>query len=161
MSGSVLDPVLEIMVKLRNSWTLTGTLATGSLKFSTDHYDNNIQFPQVVISEFREIASPPLSTGHSDAYYNDTNILFINVWNRPSQDSNTSRGKTKNDHYQIRKEIQRIIRSGSSLGADTDGNIRHMYIGEWKKMPRIGERPLLLHSYVDLRIDKTSKGVGN
>jgi len=161
MSGSALDPVLEVMITLRNTWTLTGDLSTGSLKFSTNYYDDNIMFPQVVVSEFREVNSYPLSIGSTDALYNDTNIIFVNVWVRPSQNSNVSIGRSKNDHYQIKKEIQRIVRSGSSLGLDADGDRRFMYIGEWKRLPRIADRPQLIHSYVEVRIEKTTKGVGN
>jgi len=154
MSGSVLDPVLEIMVKLKNSWTLTGELSTGSMKFSTEFYDDGIQFPQVVVAQVAGSSTPPLSTGTSGAIYRDTDVLNVQVWVRPKQDSNTSKGWAKNAFYQVRREIERIIRSGSSLGADADGDYRFAWHGEWRRLRRVGDSPLLLSSAIETRIVK-------
>ena len=159
MSGSALDPVLEIMLMLKNNWSLTGDLDNTNVKFSTDMYDDNLLLPQVIVRQDGGAYSYPMTVGNTGSYYTDTDIVFVNVWVRPKQDSNTSKGWAKNAYYQIRKEVERILRSVSSLGLDADGHRRYLWLSGWRSMPRVGDRPLLLHGYVEARIEKVRTGV--
>ena len=71
MSGSALDPVLEIMLLLKTNWTLTGDLTNTGIKFATEYYDNNIQLPQVVVSQAGGSSTYPLSMGTSGLLASD------------------------------------------------------------------------------------------
>jgi hypothetical protein len=156
---SELDPIIETLLLLKNNWSLTGDLSSGSITWSTGFYDSSVQFPQIVISQLGGDPTPPLTIGASDAYYTDSDIMGIGIWIRPKQDSNTSFGWAKNAIYRICREVERIVRSGSDLGQDVNGYERLIYLGPWRRDPLLEKRPVLLHVAATARIVKTVKGV--
>ena len=156
---SVIDPILEVFLLLKNSWSLTGDLTGSSLSWSTGFFDSNIEFPQIVVSQLGGDPSPPLTMGASNAYYLDSDKMNIGVWVRPLQDNNTSFGWAKNAVFKMRKEVERIARSGSDLGTDADGYERLLYLDSWTKDSMMSTKPVLLHSSIVAKIVKTVKGV--
>jgi hypothetical protein len=159
MSGSETDPILDIFLLLKNSWTLTGDLSTGSISWGTGFYNDKIQFPQVVVSQYGGDPSPPLTTGASSAYYSSADIVNVGIWVRPKQDSNTNIGWAKNAFFQMRKESERIIRSGSNLGSGSDGIYRFAFVSGWINPPMLEKKPTLFHASLPVRVIKIVKGV--
>jgi hypothetical protein len=155
---SELDPILEVFLLIKNNWSLTNDLSISSLSWSTGFFDANIEMPQIVVSQLGGDPTPPMSMGASNAYYLDSDIINIGIWVRPNQDSNTNLGWAKNAVFKMRREVERIVRSGSSLGQDSNGYNRFAYLGQWKKEPMLTTKPILLHSAVTLKIEKTVKG---
>ncbi len=154
-----LDPVLEIFLLIKNNWSLTGDLATGSISWSTGFYDSALESPQIVVTQTSGDKSEPLSMGSSGSFYRDTDIVNVGIWVRPVQDSNTSFGWAKNATYKMRKEVERIVRSGSNLGQDVNGYYRFAFLGTWKRFPSLDKRPVLLNDTLPVNIVKTVKGV--
>ena len=112
-----MDPIQNLMLTLKNGWKLTGELAvsgsgTGTVVFSTAWYDTKITFPQVSIrpSPSRQT---PLTTG--TPLYQSSENIYINLWVRPKQDSNTSIGWAKNTIFTMRQEVDRILVSGANI----------------------------------------------
>ncbi len=151
--------ILEVMLKLRNSWSLTGDLGTGSIKFDSGAYDAEVTSPQIVIAPFGGDPSPPLTTGASTAYYRDLDTLSISLWVRPKTDSNTSYGWSKNAIYQMRTEVDRVLRSGSNLGQNSNGDYRFLYMSSWRGTPDTNVRPVVLRQKCTATVVKNVRGV--
>ena len=110
-----LDPVLRLLLLLKNNWNLTGDFTGSNIAFTTRWYDTNIMLPQITITPLGS-SEIPLTTGNQPIYrFGDA--VGINIWVRPKQDSNTSIGWAKNAVYQLRKEIDRILMTGSRLAS--------------------------------------------
>lgn len=142
------DTVLLTMLKLKDNWSLTGDLAksnttTGSgVKFNTRWYDEKIGFPQVVVAPVSSSAPRVMEMG-SNPTYQHAETIKTEAWVRYSQDSNTSLGWAKNAIYSIKKEIDRILESGSTFSS---GGINFFYtLGAYRIYDdmRIGRPPIL------------------
>jgi hypothetical protein len=158
------DAIIETMLLLKNNWSLMGDLAAAAtinssgIHFSTRLYNENITFPQIVIIPAGEVSSPPLDCG-LDPTYRDLESVGFEIYIRPTQDSNSSLGWAKNAIYQLRRETERILRSGSILKQDDDKIEKFLYLTGWRRMDNLSIRPPLLilsgHAY----IVKHNKGV--
>ena len=141
------DYTITIMLLLKNNWSLTGDFATSNMVFNTRFYDENIIAPQIAVRTLGSDASPPIDMGAEEATYPDNKYLNFDILVRPKQDSNSSLGWSKNALYQIRKESERILRSGSLLvvpsGLET-GIIFVQLLG-WNRRDDLRKRPPLLH----------------
>ncbi len=154
-----LDLNLEIFLLLQNNWSLSGNLASGSITWSTGNYDASISQPQIVVTSYGGDKSPPLTMGASGAFYRDLDVINVGIWVRPLSDSGTSFGRAKNNLYQMRKEVERIVRSGSNLGQDSNDYYRLGFLGAWKRYPSTDKRTVLLHDVLPVNIVKIVKGV--
>jgi hypothetical protein len=152
------DIVVETFLLLKNNWSLTGDLATGSLNFGTVFYDETARFPQVCVSQIQGDPSPPLTMGSSGSYYRDIDILSLDIWVRPKTDSGTNLGWAKNTAYQLRKESERSLRSGSHLPV-ADSVDRFLWLGPWSKQSETKYRPVLIHTASKVNVIKFVKGV--
>ena len=171
------DIILDVMLMLKNNWSLTGDLAGSSLRFDTRLYDENILFPQVVVTPQGGDISPPIDMGSSEATYPDRQILGIDVYVRPKQDSISSLGWAKNAIYEIRKECDRIIQSGSTFDTltndfetsdfDSDDftwdtvlsdNDVFLFLRGWERRDDLTKRPPILRSLGVIYAIKYIKG---
>jgi len=140
-----LDPVLRLLLLLKNNWNLTGDFTGSNIAFTTRWYDTNIMLPQITITPLGS-SEIPLTTGNQPIYrFGDA--VGINIWVRPKQDSNTSIGWAKNAVYQLRKEIDRILMTGSRLA--TGNYEQFVNLGGWRQLDEVNRRPVVF------RIQKT------
>ncbi len=170
------DLVITLMQLLKNNWSLTGDLSQSNIKFGSRFYDSNIAFPQIVVIPNSGNASPPMDMGAGIATYEDTQTLGIQAITRPNQDSNTSIGWAKNAIWRMRKEIERILRSGSYINFPTEnfnpddfnstdfdttsvgGETTFMYNIQWRRIDDLSTKPPLFMVYGNTLITKFEKG---
>ena len=150
------DYTITIMLLLKNNWNLTGDFTGSNMVFNTRFYDENIIAPQIAVRTIGSDASPPIDIGSNKATYPDNKYLNFDILVRPKQDSNSSLGWAKNALYQIRKESERILRSGSLLvvpsGLET-GSIFVQLLG-WNRRDDLRKRPPLLHIIGRIQISR-------
>ncbi len=143
------DPLLLLLSLLKDNWSLTESgLSSSDIKFSTGWYNSSIQMPQITITpaSSRKFL---LTVGDKPLYqFQDT--ILINIWVRPKQDSNTSLGWAKHAEYEIRQEVERILRSGSRLPTKTTKE-QFMYLGRWRTLDETDKRPVLLRSQLEVK----------
>jgi len=133
------DPVLLLMLHLKNGWSLMGELDYRNITFTTRWYDMGIQMPQVCV---RPVSGTYAIT---ETGYNPTMLhvdrISVGVWVRPKQDSNTSIGWAKNVSYFCRREIERLI-SGSALEGSTASPAPVAVMGGgWRNLDDTSVRP--------------------
>ena len=142
-----MDPILNVMLLIKNAWTLTGDFTGSNITFSTRWYDSNIQMPQITISPSpsRQL---PLTTGIP--LYQSSDNIYINIWVRPIQDSNRSIGWAKNAIYQLRQEIEKLLISGANIGAGTSGtpytSKEYVFLSGWRDLTEVEKetaRPII------------------
>jgi len=140
------DNILVLMLLLKEFWNLTGSdLTTSDIKFSTGWYDGNIQLPQITVTPGWN-RKTVLSTGDKPMYqYQDTTQL--NIWVRPKQDSATSLGQAKHIEYELRKEVERIIKALSNRWARD----RFYFTGRWRTLDETNKRPVILRSMLEVK----------
>lgn len=136
-----MDTILEIMIFLKNNWGLTGDLAPEKIYFSTRLYDERIQLPQIIIRPAGSISSPPIDVGDTNLTYYDSEGISFNIYVRPKQDSASSMGWAKNAIYQMRRETERLLRSGSTLVSDDDSLPKYIGLEGWRRMDNYSSRP--------------------
>lgn len=151
------DPSLEIMLVLREVWGLSGSLASGSIKFSTGPYDNRFQAPQIVVTPMTSDKTMPMSMGSTASYYQDTENIKIDIYVRPSSDSNSSFGSAKNTLSLVKNEVERIIRSGSRFNTSTEERL--LVLNKWIRTDLMGVTPPILKISNTITMLKTFKGV--
>jgi hypothetical protein len=142
--GIIQDPILTIMLMLKNNWSLTESNLTASdLIFSTGWYESNTAFPQITVTPIYN-SKVVEESGDKPLYrYEDT--IHIDVWVRPFSDSGKALGLAKHNEDKIKKEIERIIRSGSHIG-HAPNNEAFIYAGGWRRKDELNLRPVLLRS---------------
>lgn len=140
-----LDPILEILLLIKNNWSLTGEFSPNSISWGTGKYNAEILTPQIVVTQVGGDPSPPLTTGNTDVYFNQMDELSIGIWVRPKMVNNTTLGWAKNAIYQFRCEVERIIRANLDLGLDGDGNAHSCFMGSWKRTPLIDKDPVIFY----------------
>jgi hypothetical protein len=141
------DPVLLMMLLLKNSWALSGDLTGSSIKFGTRLYDQNVQLPQVCVRPLGG-SQTITETGYNPTiFYKDS--VAVGVWVRPSSDSGKSLGSAKNISYQMRREVERIV-SGSQLSGSSASQPPFIVIGgRWRNMDRTNTRsPILCDEFL-------------
>jgi hypothetical protein len=119
--------------------------------------------PQIVILPIGGSASPPLSMGSSDAIYQDFPTIGFHIYVRPKTDSNSSIGWAKNAIYRMRRETERILRSGSVTQSiyDDDGLQKWIQLIGWDRKDDLNVRPVpLFQMFGAARIIKYKKGIG-
>lgn len=172
------DLVITLMQLLKNNWSLTGDLAmnNGNVKLGSRFYDSSTAFPQIIVMPKSGNASPPIDFGAGIATYEDTQTLGIQIIVRPNQDSNSSIGWAKNAIWKMRKEVERILRSGSYINfptenfnpidfnstdfdtSSTTGESTFMYNIQWRRIDDLTTRPPLFVAYGDTLVTKYQKG---
>jgi hypothetical protein len=114
------DLIITLIQLLKNNWSLIGDLSISRIRFGSRFYDSNVIFPQLIVIPKSGNASPPIDFGASTATYEDTQTLGLQIIVRPNQDSNSSIGWAKNAIWKMRKEVERILRSGSYINFPTE-----------------------------------------
>ena len=148
------DPVLNVMLLLKNKWSLTESgVSASDLVFTTGWFDSSLVLPQITITSAYN-RKAVMECGDKPLYqYEDT--LHVNIWVRPLQDSGRSLGQAKHVEYILRQEVERILRSGSHIGITWAGesvNVEEfVYIGRWRKLDEINLRPPLLRSMFEVK----------
>lgn len=156
------DPVILTLVLLKNNWGLDGDLTANQLTFTTGWYDSKVSFPQICIRPVGGSYSA-LTTGGTPRYqYGDA--LRVSIFVRPKQDSNTSIGWAKSAMWRIRREVERILKSGSRLG--TGPHEQFVILRGWRERDNLTVRPVLFSVEMDLidnffRKSVVVKGEGN
>lgn len=135
------DSIIELLLLVKNGWGLTGDLAKEKIYFSTRLYDEHVQFPQIVIKPIGFTPSPPIDMGAIDITNFEPEHISFNIYVRPLQDSNTSLGWAKNAIYLMRRETERILRSGSILILDDDGLPKYVALEGWIRNDDYMTRP--------------------
>ena len=150
-SGNVQDILINILILLKNSWSLTEELYPGlsstNLAFSTGWYNESIAMPQITITPLASTKGV-LSCG-SDPLYGYTNYVNIDIWVRPLQDSGRSIGQAKWAEYNIRREVERILRSGSRIGSQYN-NEEFIYFGKRSHRDEIDKRPVIFRTTIQV-----------
>ena len=154
-----MDPVIEVLLLLKNNWNLAGTLSTTNIAFTTRMYDENIIMPQIVVRPLGSDSSAPIDLGSNEATYLDIEKIGFHIYVRFNQDSNSSLGWAKNAIYVMMKEAERIIKSGSVLTGDDDNLNKVIFIGGWSRADNLRVRPPLLISNGFGNIIKYKKGI--
>ena len=139
-----MDPILSVMLAIKNSWSLTETgVKNSDITFSTGWYDEGIAMPQVTVTpaggvySLQEVGPTPL--------YQMGDFISVNVWVRPDSSSNKSFGSAKHKEYTIRKEVERIIRSGSQVATG-----EFVFASRWRRLDELNKRPVILRSMIDI-----------
>ena len=140
------DPLILVFQLLRDNWSLTGDLSKDNLTFTTGWYDERISFPQLTIMPLTE-TGVPVETG-KQPYYSQFYSLLINIWVRPKQDSNFSIGWAKNAQYQIRKEVERILKAGARLDAGTYEQF--LTLRGWRGLDETDKRPVIFRQQLEV-----------
>ena len=143
-----IDPIIQTLTLLKNGWSSTSSgIQTSEFFFSTGWYDAQIGLPQITITPVTTLGS--LVECGSTPTYQFQDIISINIWVRPDSDSNKSLGSAKNTEYQLRTEVDRIIKSGSHISSGTDES--SIYSSGWKNMDELNIRPVILRSRFEIR----------
>ena len=126
---------------LKNNWSLSGSEFTGSaIQFSTGWYTDAIQFPQITVTSQPGGVAGILECGPTPLY-GISEILSINIWVRPDSESNKSIGSAKNKEYVFRREVNRILRSGSHIS--TGSNSEEFLIwNRWRRLDELNRQPV-------------------
>ena len=150
-----IDPILQTLILLKNGWSYVQSgIQTSEFQFSTGWYDQNIGLPQITITPVTVLGSL-IECGPTPTYqFQD--IISINIWVSPDSDSNKSLGGAKNMEYQLRTEVDRIIKSGSHISSGTDESF--IYSSGWRNMDELNTRPIILRSRFEIR-DNYFRGI--
>ena len=144
----IIDPILDVMLLLKNGWGLTDSgISPSDITFTTGWFNQNIIMPQISVTQIRKNQTI-MECGSAPLYYYNP-ILAVNIWVRPSSDSNKSIGSAKHTEYVIRKEVERIIRSGSHIG-NVDNKEEFIYIGRWRRLDEMDTRSIILRSMIEI-----------
>ena len=152
-----MDSTILLLVKLKNQWTLSGSgFDTGSLLFTTNWYSENVVLPQITITSNNSVLAP-FETGPNPVYFGQE-TFFINVWYRPPTDSGTNYGYAKNAIFQIKNEVERIIRSGSvfndTTGPATSTGYKYFSISGWNTLNDLTVRPAIFRVMSKVKVEK-------
>jgi len=173
--GVTRDILINILKLLKDSWSLTEdgapvgvfsltdfsaefsksqltltpypSLSSTNLAFSTGWYNESIAMPQITITPLASTKGV-LSCG-SDPLYGYTNYVNIDIWVRPLQDSGRSIGQAKWAEYNIRREVERILRSGSRIGSQYN-NEEFIYFGKRSHRDEIDKRPVIFRTTIQV-----------
>ena len=173
--GVTRDILINILKLLKDSWSLTEdgspvgvfsltnfssqfsksqltltaypNLSSTNLAFSTGWYNESIAMPQITITPLASTKGV-LSCG-SDPLYGYTNYVNVDIWVRPLQDSGKSIGQAKWAEYNIRREVERILRSGSRIGSQYN-NEEFIYFGKRSHRDEIDKRPVLFRTTIQV-----------
>jgi hypothetical protein len=140
---SAQDFILGTMLLLKSQWSLSSPLDSGSIKFTTGYYSEQLGVPQVCVTPLIEPVKV-MNLGTLPFHFIQ-HIAQITVWVKPPTGTNTSLGQTKNARYQILAEIKRIIREF----ATAIPNIQFARYSEVSYREMLNVRPPLL--YAELR----------
>lgn len=148
-TGPIRDPILNIMLLLKNNWNLSESgVSSSDITFSTGWYDNNLVTPQITVTPAYNRKAIQ-ETGDKPLYkFEDTS--FVNVWVRPKTESGKSLGWAKHADYVIREEVARILRTGSHIGVE-DHNQEFMFMGPWRRLDETDVRPIVLRSLIEVK----------
>jgi hypothetical protein len=152
-----MDSVILLLRLLKNSWTASGSGYSGSaLLFTTNWYSDTITLPQITITNSHS-TKVPKESGPKPLYYIE-DILNVDVWYRPSSESNTSYGFAKNALFQIRSEVERIIRSGSPINDSdpplTSQGIKNFFLSSWRNLTDTDTRPVIFRSQMVVQVQR-------
>ena len=142
----LLDNTLILLRLIKNDWSPTESgVQSSDLTFTTNWYDSGIQMPQISIIPVDNLKEP-MEAGSSPLYRNQ-DMFYINIWVRPETDSGKSLGSAKRKSYMIKREVERILRSGSHI---TDGiaNQEFAFKGRWQAMDELNLRPVILRDLI-------------
>lgn len=142
---------------LKNNWSLDGDLTGSNIIFGTRFYNSSVQLPQVIVKPIGGNPSPPIDLGSSGSTYPVQERVGFDIWVRPKQDSNTSIGWAKSAAYRIRKEVERILRSGSRLNNYQED--KFLYLVGWNRLDNLRSRPPLFHLVGEAYVVKYVKGM--
>ena len=140
------DNTLTFLLLLKNNWNLTESgVQQSDLTFTTSWYDAAIQMPQISIMPVDNLKEP-METGNSPLYRNQ-DMFYVNIWVRPDSDSGKSLGSAKRKSYLIKRELERILRSGGHI---TDGYAYQEFAfkGRWQAMDELNLRPVILRDLI-------------
>lgn len=142
-----MDPNINLLLLLKNNWSLTDSgLTTPDIAFTTGWFDNNIQMPQITVTPGKILYS--LLDCGSTPYYQFQDTLYLNIWVRPDSDSNKSLGTAKHREYKMRTEVERILRSGSHISTDPE---EFIHMGRWRQLDEMDKRPVVLRSMYEVK----------
>jgi len=149
--GATRDILINILKLLKDSWSLTEithpSLGPSSIAFSTGWYNESIAMPQITITPLASTKGV-MSCG-SDPLYGYTNYVNVDIWVRPLQDSGRSIGQAKWAEYNIRREVERILRSGSRIGSQYN-NEEFIYFGKRSHRDEIDKRPVIFRTTIQV-----------
>ncbi len=140
------DNNLSLLLLLKNGWGLTEAgVQQSDITFTTNWYDNNIVMPQISITPVDNVKT--ISEVGNQPLYKNQDMFYINVWVRPDSDSGKSLGSAKRKSYMIKREIDRIFRSGSHV---TDGYAYQEFAfrGPWRAKDELNLRPIILRDVI-------------
>ena len=145
------------MLLLKNNWSLTGSgYSANNFKFTTNWYSDSVIFPQITVTNSYSTRTPK-EAGPKPLYY-DEDYITVNIWYRPSSETNTSYGFSKNAVFQARSEVERIIRSGSPINdlspPITSQGIKNFYLSGWRNLTDTNTRPVLFRSEMVVKIER-------
>lgn len=152
-----MDSTLLILLTLKNNWSITGSgFSTSDLIFTTNWFNENLATPQVTIT-FNDSISKPSEMGPTPAYYSQE-YIDVNVWYRPSSESNTSYGFVKNAMFQIKSEIERILRVNNPLvdttGPPTTTGTKNILFSGFTNKTDTSTRPVTMRSLGKVKIQR-------
>ena len=140
------DNTILLLQLIKNDWSLTESgVQSSDLTFTTNWYDSGIQMPQISIMPLDNLKEP-METGNSPLYRSQ-DMFYINIWVRPDSDSGKSLGSAKRKSYMIKREVERILRSGSHITND-GANQEFAFKGRWQVMDELNLRPVILRDLI-------------
>ncbi len=146
-----MDTTLSLLINIKNNWSLSGTSLTGSaIAFTTSWFNEETMLPQITITQVDDI-NEPTEIGALPNYF-ISNTYFVDIWVRPISDSGTSYGAAKNNIYNMRKEVKRIIRALGNIG--TTALPEYPFFAGYRNLNETKTRPVLFRTNIVVRTFK-------
>ena len=144
---------------LKNNWSISGSgYSLTDFYLTTNWYSDAIVLPQITITHSNSNKTPKEMGPHPEYYVED--IFNVNIWYRPSSESNTSYGTVKNAIFQIKSEIERIVRSGSPINdltpPITSMGLKNFWFSNWTNLTDTGTRPVLFRTQTVIKVQRYS-----
>lgn len=142
-----MDPTLSVLLLIKNGWSLSSTgLTSSDIVYSTGWYTETLAFPQITVTSQPGGSYLPMEAGPTPLYYFEE-IISINIWVRPDSESNKSLGSAKNKEYAMRREVNRILRSGSHISTGSNAE-EFLFLRRWRRLDE--KDPVILRSMIEI-----------
>ncbi|MHA1286254.1 MAG: hypothetical protein ACTSPB_02500 [Candidatus Thorarchaeota archaeon] len=102
------DPLVTLFSALKTNWSLTGDLAPENIRFSTGWFEEDVDFPQITISEISD-RNEPFELGYGTIRVTAT--YQIDIWVPILRTTAKGPGLAKQHKWKMREEIKRILKT--------------------------------------------------
>lgn len=109
---NIIDPGISILAALKSDWSLAGTLAVDSIRFSTGDFDDPPTKPFTVTITEDYALNSIWELGYGTIRVDATYLIEVKV--NVVDTSNKGRGKAKDHRFKLVQEVKRIIKANKT-----------------------------------------------